>query len=246
VFIGLLMVADENDILRETLAAHERIIDCFYVLDGTVPNQESEAICRASPKCSGYWTDADLPRPPYPEDPVDGYRQVLYEAATAEHGFDHWFLLLHADEVWTFDPAQAVQEHPEAQGIIFPLPLYFPREWVDDVPPLEQLRWSLRPGYPELRMFRGGPRVEFHPAQHFDVTPVGVTSKATSQRVIRHYAYRAPAVQRARAARHIETGFDPDNHRHIVDRDETIWDDSRIASYQQQTYWTELACDRED
>lgn len=245
-YLGLLMVADENDILAATLEHNLRYVDAFYVLDGTVPNRESEAICRSFDKCAGYITDAELPRPPFPDKPVCGYRKAIHDQAVADYGPDNWFLVLHGDEVWTFDPRKYA--HDPHDGFVFNLPFYFPRAgepWDDEQPPLEQLRWHLRPGYPEVRLFRGGPGVAYHPEQRWNAGPQGLLNIGRFPDRINHYLYRAPDVQRARAARHQVTGFDPANYQHITDLDAVYWDDARIAGYQTQGhgYFRELARD---
>lgn len=235
-FIGLLMINTEDDILEQTLAMHAAIVDWFYVLDGTVPNTDSQITCRSHPKCSGYTVDADLPRPPYTDKPKDGYRQHLYEQAVRDHGVDNWFLLLHGDEVWTFDPRSIVHQHPEAGGFVFPLPCYFPREgqvWLDWLSPIANLTWHLGPGWPEFRMFRGNPGVHYDLHQHFNTRPHGLRNVVGVDRPIKHYPYRHPLVQRARAALHQRTGFDPDNYQHIIHGDKMFWDDEMIDEWRQ-------------
>jgi len=243
-FIGLLMINNEDDILEETLATNAQYVDAFYVLDGTVPNDDSKDICMAHRKCSGYTTDAWLPQE-YGDKPKDGWRQHLYEQAVADHGYDNWFLLLHGDEVWTFDPRDVADD---AHGYFFLLPFYFPRageQWDNSQPPLEQLRWHLSPGYPEFRMFRGGEHVQFDPLQHFDVRPKGLGSIAKVPLRINHYLYRSPDQQRARAQLHQQTGFDPGNYNHIIEHDGVYWTDEMIAAYQAHPagYFTELEHD---
>lgn len=240
-FIGLLMINGENDILEDTLAINAEYVDAFYVLDGTVPNDESERICHGHPKCHGYTRDADLP-PSYPANPVDGYRQHLYEQAVTDYGYDNWFLLLHGDEVWTEDPRAIVTD--SADGYCFQLPFFFPRageEWDYARSPLDQLTWRLGPGWPEFRMFRGGPGVRFAKSQHFNVTPQGIGRIAWVADPILHYPYRSPEVQRERAAQ----TWDPDNYQHVTDRDAVYWTDEMIAAYQArpQGFSTDLACD---
>jgi len=241
VIIGLLMIAEENDVLERTLDHNAKLVDCFFVLDGTVPNHHSQAICQHHPKCAGYATDADLPRPPYGEKPVDGWRQFIFEWATARHGFGHWFLLLHGDEMWT-----AKREHISGgvDGLMFELPFYFPRVgdvWRDDVHPIDQLTWHLSPGWPELRAFRADEGVAFNTAQHFNVQPAGLQRVGWCPYPIKHYPYRSPRVQRARAARHMRTQFDPDNYRHILNDDNVFWTDEMIAVWRRRSPFRELA-----
>jgi hypothetical protein len=243
-YIGLLMVSHENDVLADTLDLNLRYVDEFYVLDGTVPNDESRAICEAR-GCAGYLTDAELPRPPFTDRPVCGYRKAIHEMAVADHGPDNWFLVLHGDEVWTFDPRRFA-DSPWG-GHVFPLPFYFPRAgepWDDTRSPLEQLRWRLGPGYPEVRLFRGGEGVHYIPTQQWFAGPQGVGLEHHTE-PIQHFLYRSPEVQRERARRHERTGFDPDNYRHILEEDAVYWDDERIAAYQARPhgYFAELTSD---
>jgi hypothetical protein len=216
------MIRGEDDVLERTLAHNAEFVDCFYVLDGTDPATTSYRICSAHPKCVGYTLDRELPRKRYGDRPRDGWRQHLYEQAVAAHGFDHWFLLLHGDEVWTALPVNG-----DADGYNFPLPMYFPRvgePWDYTKHPLDQLRWHLGPGYKEFRMFRGGEKVRYDETQHFNVTPSGLHNIGYFAAPIRHYLYRSPESQRERA----QTSFDPDNYKHITDGDAVYWTDEMI------------------
>ena len=241
--IGLLMLRSEDDILGSVLNYNAPLVDAFYVLDGTVPNTKSRPLCERWLSCRGYWTDDELPER-YGTVPRDGWREWLYRNAVIDFGYDNWFVLMHGDEVWTISPAQAAAEHPDADGLVFHLPVYFPREeWDETAHPLDQLRWSLGPGWPELRMFRGGERVGYDVTQHFNVTPRGIGRIADTRHAIKHYPFRSPTQQRARAAQHAESGFDPDNYRHILDRDEVVWSDAMIARWQRQRCWRDLRCE---
>ena len=237
-FIGLLLVNEEDDILADTLAVNAPLVDCFYVLDGTVDNTHSRRVCRSFPNCAGYSRDRDVPKPPYPPRATDGYRQFMYEQAVRDHGFDHWFLLLHADETWMFHPSEPVDANADASGFIFRLPLFFPHiddGWDDSRPPLDQLRRHLAPGWPEFRMFRGNPEVAFDPGQHFNVVPYGLAGRiASGVWRINHYPFRSPRSQEIRA----KAGFDPDNYA-LVDR-WALWTDETVAHYQQNDCYREL------
>lgn len=238
--IGLLMISHEDDVLEAVISEHVKIVEAFYVLDGTSPVVDSEAICRSFRQCAGYTHDLDLP-PEYGTVPRDGWRQHLYEQAVADNGYDNWFLILHGDELWTFDPAHVVESRAGADGFVFPLPCYFPRdEWDYTRTPFEQLAWHLAPGWPEFRMFRGAPHVHYDVHQHFDVTPRGLRHIVRINHPIKHYPYRSPEVQRQRAARHVQTGFDPDNYRHVLDGDAVIWDDETIARFRSSPHLREV------
>lgn len=220
--IGLMMVAEENDILADTLTQHEQIVDCFYALDGTRsdPGYSHDTIT-ASEKCAGYLTDRALGD----DHTTDGSRQALLDLAVRDHGSDHWFCLLHADEVWMCDPAEVIVSYPGYDGYLFRLPFYVPREpWDNDVHPLDQLHWHFLPGWPEFRMFRGGPDVAYSPGQMFNVTPTGINNTKQTGEVIRHYPYRSPRQQQLRA----KASFDPDNYRHARQR-RYVWTNDMVA-----------------
>jgi len=242
-FIGLLLVNEEDDILAETLPHHEQIVDVFYALDGTADNTYSRATLEASAKCGGYSRDADLPRPPYPDRACCGYRKWIHEQAVADHGPDNWFVLLHADEVWTTTPQAVAEQHPHAGAVCFRLPFYVPyagEPWDDTKTAVEQLRWRLGPGWPEWRMFRGSEGVEYRPDQYMNTLPSfyrGWGVKTDCE--IRHYPYRSPASQTVRAA----TTFDPDNYAHVLEG-AVYWTDDMIAAYQAKPdgHFAELTC----
>lgn len=239
--IGLLMVNGENDILERTLAHNAEIVDWFYALDGTQPNEISKAILTSHPKCAGYLTDEELPRPPYSHHTVCGYRKAIHDQAVADHGPDHWFVVLHADELWTTAPEDTIRGH---DGYIFDLPFFFPRAgepWDHTKHPLDQLHWNLRPGFPEFRLFKGAAHVRYSPYQRFNVRPEGIRKVGRSPHPILHYPYRAPSVQRARAEQHQRTQFDPDNYQHITDRDAVYWTDEMIQACQARPWFRELA-----
>lgn len=241
--IGLLLVSHENDVLEETLKHNLPLVDSFYCLDGTEPNSLSYHLIRQW-KPAGYWTDKTLKKLGWGSHARDGWRQWLLQHAYEEQGTANLFVLLHGDEVWTRAPRDLALAHQQADGFEFPLPVYFPRIWVRGKPPLEQLKWHLGPGWREFRMFRGGPSVNFSPEQHFNVRPSGIGRVVYLEDApIKHYAYRAPQVQKERAARHVVTGFDPDNYRHVLEG-RLLWDEEMIAKWQQSnSCWAQLGKD---
>lgn len=242
-FIGLLMNSHEDDVLEATLANNLQFCDTFYVLDGTVPNTESKAICEATGKLGGYITDVELPKPPFTEKPVCGYRRAIHELAVADHGTDHWFLILHGDEWWEFDPRDFAGQS-DADCYVFNLPFYFPRdEWDYNQHPLDQLKWNFRPGYPEPRMFKGSDDVFYDARQQWNAAPQGLKNVEDRPEAIRHYLFRSPDNQRARAARHVETGFDPDNYQHITSQDRVYFDAELIQKYQSSPMFAQLVKD---
>lgn len=239
--IALLMVNDEDDILGRTLMHNSQWFDAFYVLDGSTDNTLSEKICRSHPKCWAYRTDAQLPRPPFPEKSVCGYRKFIHDLAVMDHGADNWFMLLHADELWPFDPRDYTRQSM-FDGFVFNLPFFFPRdEWDYCRHPIDQLTWSLGPGWPEFRLFRGGEGVSYDANQRFNAAPQGLRSTFhETENKILHYPYRSPEVQRARAATHERTQFDPDNYQHIVKDDACIWTDEMVQEYRRRPEFRDI------
>jgi len=230
--VGLLTVKEEHDILGWTLERMAPHVEAFYVLDGSREWERTLDVCRQHPQMHGFTRDDDLPAS-Y-EAGRDGIRQHLLEQATADYGADHWFLLMHADEVWTVPPRSVADNHPDADGIVVPVACYFPREPWDDSRGPEQLTWHLAPGWPELRMFRGD--VAYDPHQHFDVTPRGVSRLGYDYARVNHYPFRSPQQNRARAA----ATWDPDNYRAVPD----VWDDRQIERFRAgRRCWEVLACD---
>ena len=226
--IGLLMVKAEDDILAETLPLNLRYVDTAYALTDTWIDD---------PKVAGQWSDDDLPSF-YPRPTTEGARGFLYEHAVAAHGPDHWFVLLHADEVWQIDPRTVILEHRDADGFRFLLPFYLPREpWDDSRGVLEQLRWRLEPGWPEFRLFHGGPDVRFTAEQHFDSAPGGLRRVIQTTHQILHYPFRSPASQQARAA----ATWDPDNY-HLI-RPDGVFDDAMVAHYLESPHYNQIVED---
>ena len=234
--VGLLMVNHEDDILERTLHQNAQWVDRFYALDGTDPNDYSRNVITSHSKCAGYWTDDQVPSPPFPPRPTDGYRQFLLDRCSEDIGLDHWFLLLHADEWWGMNPRE-LAERTGPDGFVFELPFFVPRledGWDDNTHPLDQLRWRFGPGWPEFRMFRGNPNVEYRPTQHFNTRPMGLVDVVVAPHRILHYPFRSPGVQRERARLHLATQFDLDNYRHILDDDRVLWTADMISEWRRR------------
>ncbi len=234
-FIGLLVTACDEDIVADVLKRSEARPDALYVLDGSDTRAHL-------PLVNGYWRDEEVP---YSGHMRCGWRQFLYEKAVADHGYDHWFLILHSDEVWTFEPRRILRHWPRADVLRFRASCYFPREgeeWDYETPALDQLKWNLGPGWDEARMFHGNPKAAYEPSQHFVVTPKGLNISVQTELEIKHYPFRSPESQRRRAELHKQTEFNLGNHQHVLDG-HVYWDDERIAQWQQYDCFRELRHD---
>ncbi len=235
VFIGLLVTACDEDIAADVLKRSQAKPDALYVLDG------SHSLAQL-PSVNGYWRDKDVP---YEGHMRCGWRQFLYERAVSDFGYDHWFLLLHTDEVWTFDPREVPDRWPSVDGFRFRAASYFPREgedWDYETPPLDQLKWSLCPGWDEFRMFHGSPDVAYEPTQHFNISPGGLHSSVQTELEIKHYPFRSPESQLRRAKMHKETEYHLDGHQHVLEG-HYYWSDEMIAEWQHLDCCTELRHD---
>jgi hypothetical protein len=218
-YIGLMLINQEDDILDWALQHHAKMCDWIYVLDGTEPNTTSHALCQRY-GVAGYLTDAEVGGPK-----VCGMRQHIHQMAVNAHGPDNWFLILHADERWPFDPRDVPVAYPDYDGFGFRLPFYVPRDPWDDSRGVDQLHWRFEPGWPEFRMFHGSPNVAYDRMQYMNTQPSGLQHVAWLPWQIEHYPYRSRASQQARAA----ASFDPANYAHVSARDAVVWDDDMVA-----------------
>lgn len=191
--IALLMVGDGDlAILKETLPRNEHTFDVLYALCFT---EEIADYLRPHPKCALAVSHEDVG---YDLPATDGWRQAVYAPAAADHGTDNLFTLLNADEVWPFDPRSIPGAQDDGERVfMFRLPMFFTRHgepWDETQPALDQLRWSFRPGWPEARMFHGGPTARFDPVRHYHCIPfpAGIPVVWTGLE-IEHYPYRGPS-----------------------------------------------------
>lgn len=224
--IGLLMIRDENDILNDTLAINARLVDVFYVLDGSKDAFIARDICAKFDNCARVFRDSGVV--------TDSSRQLLLDAAREDHGDNHWYLLLHGDELWTFDPSDVVDNHPAAEGFEFRLPFAFPRRWDSQRTAFEQLTEFAGPGWPEFRMFRDQPGVHYVAGRHHECKPEGVDIVFRVEgHWILHYPYRSPQHQRERAR--TRRVWSPENYQHIS-AGGVFWNDDMLADLRSEHY----------
>lgn len=91
------MTRQEGDIIREVMKEYERQgIDAIYALDSS--EDDTLGIIRESPIVRYAATDreAGVDRSTI----ADGARQLLFERAVQEHGWDNWFFSLAGDEIY--------------------------------------------------------------------------------------------------------------------------------------------------
>ena len=124
--ISLMMIRDEQDMLAEALRNHVRFCDAIFVLDGTQGDtlRTFRDICLAFPQVVGHWQDDEAG---YKLPLRDGARQFLLERARERFGLNHWYAILHGDEIWSEDPRpHCTPAQPDLHGIAVNLYHFFP------------------------------------------------------------------------------------------------------------------------
>ncbi len=222
--LGIMLIRNENDILMEVLREHVRHCDHIFILDGATEDPEtSRAICKSFPAVS-YFLESELPAL-YSRPIRDGARQFLLDQARRAYGENRgWFVLLHGDEIFVDSPQDIISSYdPFADCLAVDSLLYFlhrdqkPFVWDDNKPLAEQIRWYAGPGWPEIRMFRNRTGVGYEPAQHSNLLPRGISSAFKTNFKLKHYPYRSPKSQAARATDRTQiTGFSPGTYRHVL------------------------------
>ncbi len=223
--IGIMLIRNENDILREVLSEHVKFCDHIYVLDGTTEDPgTSKSICTSFPKVS-HFTEDELPSV-YPIPIRDGCRQFLIDKAREKFGEKGWFVLLHGDEIFVDRPDDIIRKY---RGLFDMLTLdnvlFFVHKEQEPfkLDPLkkvqDQIRWHAGPGSPELRILRNKPGTRYDIRQHHDLAPKGMGMNYKTTYKIKHYPYRDPEQQQKRAADRTEvTNWSPSGYSHIPDR----------------------------
>ena len=213
--IGLLLIKDEQDILKETLQNHIRFCHKIFVLDGTVgPGQiESQRICQSFAQVLEYHRDQDTGIFPV----RDGVRQYLLERARRQLGIGRWYAVLHGDEIWGEDPRSlCLQGH---DGLAVRLYHFFPHSsqqhtWDLEAPAEDRCRWYMRPGIPESRLFFDNGR-NFEVNRHSVTVPAGLKVRQT-ELVVKSYNYRSPLQAHARAVARKDHRWQTNHYAHLL------------------------------
>lgn len=208
--IGIMVIRNENDILKQVMDSCVQYCDEIFVLDGTDEDPElSRAICTSYPNVTHYTEDA-LPAE-YPRPVRDGCRQFLLEKARERYGYRGWFVLLHGDEIFVDTPPNIIRKYGRYFGCItLDSPVFFihkeqePFSFDINKSLLQQIYWYSGPGWPETRIFKNAPGVNYDPSKH-GVVPDGVLINYKTTCKIRHFTFRSPEQQIKRAKDRTET-----------------------------------------
>ena len=206
--IGLLMTYNEADIIEEMMATNRHAVDAIFALDGS--DDGTDTLLAGYPEVKHIFKDKEVA----PEGRVrDFHRQVLLDAARERYGANHWFTLMHGDELFHDDPRAAIAraERQGAKRINWAVMQFFPHTTDEPlntrVPVQDRLRWY-SPFWVEIRQFKGTSRTHYVPGKHGQVIPAGVGLRPYSKMpLLKHYPYRSPAQMRRRLACAATRGF---------------------------------------
>ncbi len=203
---GLMMIRNENDILKEVLSEHSKFCDHIFILDGTNEEPErSKDICLSFKNIS-YFTDKDLPAD-YPVPVRDGCRQFLLDKIRGKYGYEGWVAVLHGDEIFVDDPRSIIKKyHGLFDALTLDCLLYFihKEQYPFKLDPSrslqEQILWHAGPGWPEARLFRNKKASDYKsPSAHCKVIPENLLINYKTTFKIKHYTYRDAEQQAKRA-----------------------------------------------
>ena len=205
--IGLLLTYNEADFIEEMMETNRGAVDAIFVLDGSTDG--TDRILRQYPEVEVVLRDERVA----PEGVRDFHRQLLLDAARQRYGMDHWYTLMHGDEIFHDDPRDVIRaaDRMGAHRVNWAVMQFFlrpdepspdPRRSIQD-----QLRWY-SPFWVEIRQFRDRHGVGYREGEHGRVVPHGVGwIPYWKMPILKHYPYRshAQAARRRRVA--AERGF---------------------------------------
>lgn len=204
--IGLLLTYNETDIIDEMMQANRHAVDAIFVLDGSTDDTPEKLA--QYPEVHTILRDDDVLKPD--ETLRDYHRQVLLEAARATFGMDHWYTLMHGDEIFHDNPRHII-EHADQQGAkrVNWAAMQFFLHTSDDIKYEQRIsnecvqtrvRWY-SPFWLEIRQFKDAKDVHYPQGQHGKVIPARVGWKPYSRvPIFKHYPYRNPEQMQERLA----------------------------------------------
>ena len=241
--IGIMMIRNENDILKETLNNLTRIYDRIFVLDGTEPDEEfyiGKAIMEEFEEVKLIIRDADTPGP-FPI--KDGARQYLLEKVREAHGFNNWIGVLHGDELYSKDPRAILQKiNPWITPVVQIRLCHFFLHTDDEknwehlalLPVEKRVTHYMWPGTPEDRLFFDDGRFNYDPSRHSLVVPYewGHGRILLDDFVIKQYNYRTPEQTVGRASQRIISEWQKNHYEHIKNENLIFVDSLHVSGYE--------------
>ena len=242
--IGIMMIRNENDILKETLQNLVKVYDRIFILDGTEPDEEflnSKQILEEFDEVKLILRDKDTPGP----FPVrDGARQYLLEMVRKRYGVNNWIGILHGDEVYTRDPRQFLRRiNPELNPVVRVRVCHFflhaddadNLEEIKLIPVQERVRHFMWPGTPEDRFFYDDGKCNYDPSRHSVVVPFTefkYNYKPLDNFIIKQYNFRNPEQMARRASQRIESAWQKNHYEHIARESLFFVDSLHVPGYE--------------
>lgn len=221
VLAAICLVADEGDVIAQTLAHAATFCDRIYVIDNGSTDDTWDIVRRmaaAEPRIVPFLqTDA-----PY----SDGLRALAYNAFHGGLGSDDWWLMLDGDEQLAEPPGPVIAAAAAAGANVvwaWQAQFYFTdrdlADWdagrEDRSAPVAQRRRYYAIDWQEPRLFRNRPDQPWD-GQADPKLPPGLGPRARRLIMNRHYQFRDPPQMAARAARRYGQ---PSFARHVMSTD---------------------------
>lgn len=242
--IGIMMIRNENDMLRETLTNLTKVYDRIFVLDGTMPEEEflkGKKIMEEFQEVKFILRDADTAGP----FPIrDGARKYLMEEVRKRYGVNNWVGILHGDEMYSKDPRPLLKEiNPYRTPVVMIRLCHFflhsndgPKwEVLKEKPVEERVTHYMWPGTPEDRFFYDFGKTNYEPSRHSLVVPypqVYVSRKMINDFIIKQYNYRTPEQMAERASQRIKSSWQSNHYQHIYKEGLCFTDSLHIPGYE--------------
>jgi len=216
--LAIMLSRNEDDVIEDWLAWHDKWIDGLYCLDAGTDQFYQRVKDYA--KLEYYATDTALTEK---YTGTDGLRLWLQLEVWKREPEGVWLMIAHPDEFWIDNPRTAIQltEEQKRPATIVRAYSYFlhtaDRGVIDFSSPLhERMHYYMRPGWPEPRLLQLDRRYLWHPDLRYKVIPEDIPTWE-SEAAVAHYSFRTEAQTLSRAADRVDTAWSPnDGYRTIT------------------------------
>ncbi|MDI6787971.1 MAG: hypothetical protein QME51_06330, partial [Planctomycetota bacterium] len=214
--IGLLLSADDQDIIEEVMTKYSKQFDTIFCLDRGRDN--SIDIIRSFKKVEYAVTDQEIGI-----DGTllkDGKRQLLLSRIQDKYGYDGWIFPIHSDEIYHGDLSHLIEAAQSDQAnVVNCMVAHFimhPNEAgeidkEDAQQSIQERRKWYFLGQCEISGFKNQKGLYYNFFEHMRVLPHGFYPVVTCSKVIirKHYNMRSPTQLRERIEDRIKTGWQP-------------------------------------